>query len=100
MDGSGELLGSGWEVTEQLSASVAGQPVQWTERRLLFRSLALAAKAMRQLQANLAAAQAELAAAAANKSGKKIVSELSELQLAAQTSFERYQSRRAAARDL
>ncbi len=91
VDGSGELLGSGWEVTEQLSASVAGQPVQWTERRLLFRSLALAAKAMRQLQANLAAAQAELAALTARKRGKKIVSELSELQLAAQTILERYQ---------
>ncbi len=56
-DGGEELLGSGWEVTEQLSASVAGQ-LQWTERRLLFRAAALADKAMRQLQANLAAAQA------------------------------------------
>jgi transposase len=90
-DGNEELLGSGWEVTEQLSASVAGQSVQWTERRLLFRSLALADKATRQLQANLAAAQAELAALMERQRGKKVLRELHELQLAAQTILERYQ---------
>lgn len=90
-DGGEELLGSGWEVTEQLSASVAGQSVQWTERRLLFRAAALADKAMRQLQANLAAAQAELAALTERKRGKKVLRELHELQLAAQTILERYQ---------
>lgn len=90
-DGGAELLGQGWEVTEQLSASVAGQPVQWTERRLLFRSLALADKALRQLQANLTAAQAELAALTERKRGKKVLRELHELQLAAQTILERYQ---------
>lgn len=90
-DGGEELLGSGWEVTEQLSASVAGQSVQWTERRLLFRSLALVDKAIRQLQANLTAAQAELAALTERKRGKKVLRELHELQLAAQTILERYQ---------
>lgn len=89
--GSEEVLGSGWEVTEQLSASVAGQSVQWTERRLLFRSLALADKAMRQLQANLTAAQAELAALTERKRGKKVLHELHDLQLAAQTILEHYQ---------
>ena len=48
-------------------------------------------KPPRQLQANLAAAQAELEALTARKRGKKILSELSELQLAAQTILERYQ---------
>ncbi len=90
-DDGEELLGSGWEVTEQLRASVAGQPVQWTERRLLFRSLALADKATRQLQANLTAAQAELAALTERKRGKKVLREVHELQMAAQTILERYQ---------
>ena len=89
--GGAELLGSGWEVTEQLSASVAGQPVQWTERRLLFRAAALVDKATRQLQVNLAAAQAELAALTERKRGKKALRELHELQGAAQTILERYQ---------
>ena len=70
---------------------MAGQAIQWTERRLLFRSVALADKAIRQLQTHLAAAQAELAALTERKRGKKIWHAVSDLQAAAQAILERYQ---------
>jgi transposase len=88
--GSGEVLASGWELSESLQATVAGQPVQWTERRLVVRSAALADKAIGQLQANLTAAQDALAALTVRKRGKKVLRTRSELQAAAEAILDRY----------
>jgi transposase len=90
-DGSGEVLASGWELSEPMQATVAGQLVQWPERRLVVRSAALAEKAIRQLQANLTAAQAALAALTVRKRGKKVLRTRSELQAAAEAILERYE---------
>jgi transposase len=60
-DGRAVRVAEGYEWTAPLTATVEGQPVTWTERRLLVRSLAHAQAAETALRARLAKAQAALA---------------------------------------
>lgn len=61
-DGS-EVVAVGFETTERLRASVDGRQVQWTERRLVVRSLKHAEAEAEQLDRRLAKAEAALFAA-------------------------------------
>jgi transposase len=56
----GQLLGGGYEFTRTLNAVVADQPVRWTERVQIFRSLDLAQRRESALEDHLAKAQAQL----------------------------------------
>ncbi len=50
-----------WETGVTLTADVDGQPVTWTERRIVVRSPALQAQQQQELERRLAAAEADLA---------------------------------------
>ena len=89
-DGAPEQIAEGFEVAQPLTAEVAGQPVSWTERRLVVRSLALVEAARRGLQARLNKAQAELAALLERKQGKKVFTDLAELRQAAEAIVTRH----------
>jgi transposase len=58
----GRLLGAGYEFARPLSATVAGQPVPWTERVQVVRSLELARQQQATLEKHLVAAEVELRA--------------------------------------
>jgi transposase len=66
-----ELVAEGFFLDVPLVASVNGQPVAWTERRWLVRSLAFAAGQHQQLQRRLLQAEEELAGLNERKQGKK-----------------------------
>ena len=71
-DNTAEHLADGYERTETLSAVVDGWlPVQWTERRLLVRSLAEARRAEAALRARLRRAQETLAVLTVPGRGKR-----------------------------
>lgn len=57
--GRGRLLGAGYECERSLSATVEGQPVRWTERVQIVRSLELPQRQQATLEKYLAAAKAE-----------------------------------------
>jgi len=84
-NGDQEQIAVGFERTEELTATVNGQTVNWTERRLVVRSVSLAEKAVRGLHTRLTRAQAELAALTVHKRGKKVWREADELRQAAET---------------
>jgi transposase len=75
-DGKPEQIAEGFQVTQELTAGAHA----WTERRLVVRSFALAEAGRRGLQARLTHAQAELLALTERKRGKKVFTEVSELQ--------------------
>jgi transposase len=79
-DGSQELIAEGFELAQNLTANVAGQITVWSERRLVVHSLTSAEAGRRGLQARLTHAQRELAALTERKRGKKVFTELAELQ--------------------
>jgi transposase len=83
-DGRQEPIAEGFERTEKLTATVNGQTVTWTERRLVVRSFSLAEKAVRGLHTRLTRAQAELAALTERKRGKKVWHDADELRQAAE----------------
>jgi transposase len=60
-DGSRTRIAEGYEWHETLTTTLDEQPVEWTERRLLVRSLAAAASATAALQRRLAEAQTAIA---------------------------------------
>jgi transposase len=66
-----ELVAEGFCLDVPLTAEVAGQPVNWTERRWLVRSLAFAFGQHKQLDRRLQAAQEQLARLHERKQGKK-----------------------------
>lgn len=71
-EGTREHLADVYERTETLSAVVdGGQPVTWTERRLLVRSLAAARRAEAALRTRLQRAQEALAALTVPRRGKR-----------------------------
>jgi transposase len=71
-DGEGEeLVAEGFSLDVPLQADVDGQPVTWTERRWLVRSLAFAAGQHKQLDRRLQKAEEELAGLDERKQGKK-----------------------------
>jgi transposase len=84
-DGSQEQIAEGFERTEELTASVNGQTVTWTERRLVIRSFSLAEKGVRGLHTRLTRAQAGLTALTERRRGKKIWHDADELRQAAET---------------
>lgn len=80
---AGRLLGAGYEFERPLSATVAGQPVPWTERVQVVRSLALARRQQATLEKHLVAAAAELQALTpAPGRGKRQIREAAALQAA------------------
>lgn len=66
-----ELVAEGFVVAEVLTATVAEQPVTWTERRWVVRSAALAASQQQQLEQRLHKAATLLAELTTRKQGKK-----------------------------
>jgi len=78
------LIAEGYEYPVQLTAQVGDQVVQWTERRLVVRSLKLAATQERAVRQRLAQAREELAALNVRRQGKKRFTQSSELRAAAE----------------
>ncbi len=68
-----ELLAEGYIVTVALEDRVNGQPVAWSEQRLVVRSVALATQQSRRLDDRLAQALAEISRLNDRKQGKKIL---------------------------
>ena len=68
-----ELLAEGYIVTAALEDRVDGQPVAWSEQRLVVRSVALATQQSRRLDGRLAQALAEISWLDGRKQGKKIL---------------------------
>jgi transposase len=66
-----ELLAEGFGFDEELTATVDGKQVQWTERRWLVRSLAYAEAQHEQLNRRLHKASEQLAQLSQRKQGKK-----------------------------
>jgi transposase len=66
-----ELVAEGFSLDVPLQAEVNGQPVRWTERRWLVRSLSWAAGQHKQLDRRLQAAQEQLTQLGERKQGKK-----------------------------
>lgn len=90
-DGVIRDIASGDECTVELSATPHDQPLHWTERRLVVRSLAGAAAAERALRTRLAAAQQELAALNQRGRGKARPAERAGLDQATSAILDRYQ---------
>lgn len=66
-----EIMAEGFETLQPISATLEGQAVSWTERRLVIRSLRLAARQAQGLEQRLANAQAGMAAFNESGQGKK-----------------------------
>ena len=83
-------IAEGFELEEQLTATVAGQTITWRERRLVIRSLQHAAAATTALHSRLA--QAELAILALNqpKQGRTPLTTVAAMQEAAEALLQRY----------
>lgn len=80
---AGRLLGAGYEFERPLSTTVVGQPVLWTERVQVVRSLELARHQQATLEKHLVAAEAELLALTpAPGRGKRQIREEAALQAA------------------
>jgi transposase len=79
-----EQIAEGYEYTIEVEASVAGQVVRWSERRLVVRSLAWAAAQQRTLATQLATAQAEIAALNERRQGKKVFPDAAALRTTAE----------------
>lgn len=85
-----QRIAEGSEYTVELTAQVEGQEVQWTERRLVVRSLQLAATQERAVRKRLAQALAELAALNTRRQGKKRFTQAADLRTAAEQIVARY----------
>lgn len=79
-----QLIADGYEYLVPLQAEVAGQLVEWTERRLVVRSRKLAASQEPAVRRRLSQAQGELAALNEHCQGKKRFTAAAELQAAAE----------------
>jgi transposase len=79
-----EHLAEGYEYTAELRAAVGDQEVGWTERRLVVRSLKLAAAQERALRQRVATAQQELTALSVRRQGKKRFTQAADLRAAAE----------------
>lgn len=89
--GKVEVIAAGFEQQEELTATVAGEPLVWTERRLVLRSVAQAQAAERALRARVAKAQAEVQALNERKKGKRRPRDVAALQQAAEAIVARRQ---------
>jgi transposase len=88
--GQRELIAEGFECLEPLSAVVAGEPISWTERRLVIRSHQLAQAGERALRTRLTKAQATIAGLNGRRRGKRRMTELPALQEAVAAIVTRY----------
>jgi transposase len=79
-----QRLAQGYEDRVERTAQVGGQGVQWTERRLVVRSLKLAATQERAVRQRLAQAQQEIATLNVHRQGKKRFTQAADLQAAAE----------------
>jgi len=91
-DAAGEpvLIAQGYERPVELTATVAGESVTWTERRLVMRSLKQARAAETRLRQRLNKAQAELVALNERGRGKKRYDTSAALRQAAEMVLEKY----------
>jgi transposase len=89
--GEVEVIAEGFERPAELTATVGGVPVGWTERRLVLRSVGQAQAAAQALRARLAKAQAALAALNERKKGKKRPRDVETLRQQAAAIEARYQ---------
>jgi transposase len=81
-DGSRERIAEGYEQEVELSAAVDGQTVNWTERRFLVRSLALAKASEQALRSRLIRAQSALAQLLVPRRGKPPLRERADVEQA------------------
>ena len=77
-------LAEGYEYTTELRAQVGDQAVVWTERRLVVRSLKLAAAQDRALRQRVATAQQAIATLTVRHQGKKRFTQAADLRAAAE----------------
>lgn len=82
VDGGVGEIAVGYECTVELHATLAGRAIQWTERRLVVRSLAGAASAARKLHERLATAAAALTALGTRRRGKRRITDRATLDAA------------------
>jgi len=87
------LIAEGYEYRVKLEAVVAGRTVKWEERRLVVRSLALAAAQQHALSTRLEKASAEIAALNERRQGKKVFTAERELKAAGEQILAQYQVR-------
>ncbi|MBU1877880.1 MAG: transposase, partial [Chloroflexi bacterium] len=85
------LIAQGYERAVELTATVAGETITWTERRLVIRSLKQARAAETRLRQRLNQAQTELLALNERGRGKKRYATLAELRQAAEAVLEKHQ---------
>ena len=88
--GEVEVIAFGFERQEELTATVAGEQLVWTERRLVLRSVGQAQAAEKALRARVAKAQAKLEALNERKKGKKRLREVAALRQRAEAIVARY----------
>lgn len=89
-NGKRQLVAEGYERLEPLTAVVGGEPLPWTERRLVIRSRLLAQAGERGLRARLTKAQAAVEALTARRQGKPRLTQLPALQAAVEAILRRY----------
>ena len=83
-------IAEGFECAEQLTATVAGRTITWTERRLVVRSLQHAAAAVTALHQRLARAETAITELTAAKQGKTPFADRAALQQAAEALLKRH----------
>jgi transposase len=79
-----QRIAQGDEYTEALTAQGGGQVLQWTERRLVVRSLKLAATQERAVRQRLATARQEIATRTVRRQGKQRFTQAADLRAAAE----------------
>jgi len=85
-----EKIAEGYEQTLVLSAEVDGQPLTWTERHLIVRSLQHAQASEKALRTRLTKAQATLGALNQPQHGKKLIADAASMQAAADKVLQQY----------
>lgn len=90
-DGQQTLLATGCETTAEMRVVLEEQTLQWTERRLIVRSLAQAATQQAQLEARLTKATTQLATLNAHGRGKKRYTESAPVQAKVAQVLQQYQ---------
>jgi len=91
VEGQRKLIAQGYERQVRLTAEIDEEPVTWTERRLVIRSLKQARAAETRLRKRLKKAQAALEALNERKRGKKRYEDVAELRQAAQALVKEHQ---------
>jgi transposase len=91
--GQPEPLAEGYEYALEMEVSLSGRALRWQERRLVVKSLALAAAQQRTLETQLAAAHTEIATLNQRRQGKKVFTQEAELRTAAEHILTKHQVR-------